>query len=923
MAATTTTTDIFDRICASREEASRATQAEVSLEALRTCVADIWPRCGDLVSVIDEAGFVVAAEFKRASPSKGDIAWPGPAVPDQVARYTAGGASIISVLTEPRWFKGSLDDLHAARTFVSSLPTADKSRPLILRKDFVVDDYMVLEARHHGADTVLLIVAYLGTAARVAALLATARSVGMEPIVEVASMAELDVAVEAGARVIGVNNRDLRTFRLDPDLTARIASEALRRGLCSGPARVRFLAFSGISSPAQVTELHRLAGSAVSGILVGEHLMRATDPTQEIRLLRSAWASTTDSDDGSPMAKVCGVCSVEDALHAARAGASFVGLILVPESPRAVSVDEAASIVRAVRAFRESDPRPALEKLLPSAGEAAISAAAPLGAGAAGAAGAAAAATAALALSSSADGLVSSKLGARVAGLRRAAVRTHPLIVGVVRNMTPTQVARLAEQSGIDLVQLHGSESPWETEGDGWARCPKPLIKVLPVPPPTTDSVVRAALLDKLAVDVVSWDSLAAAILLDTKVGTHSGGTGEAFDWTVGAELRSRTGVPIAIAGGLRAETAPQALANSQAWLLDASSALEARPRIKDPLAVTAFVSATRAYSSKPGAAIAALMRPAAEAHAAALGPMPSVIEDYRESDPRLARQPLLAAAPSNVEDEAIHEADLSSSPEPAGLPTTDSLPRPTVVASALAAEELPSSWSAAEQRVLSLPVQLLQRIEHWSHWSDPRESTAALVGLIACALSLSWFGAWGLAWWTLAGATVFVGVVQASLRLARMASERGWVPLTTITTIESQLAGYLSEVASSLARGVDSLLIEELMIGMVQLVLRGAKALWTAITWSRPDRSIRLLATLLAFVPVVLPLVIWLATSPLIVGILGCLVLGRGLYWHAVGPQFDRMLTAIAPTVDRIPTGVRRMVVWIVSDEPWRLKSD
>ncbi len=202
----------------------------------------------------------VIAEVKRASPSAGAIADRDPIT--QAAAYEVGGAAAISVLTEPRHFHGSLLDLQAVRTAVR-LP--------LLRKDFLVDPVQVIESRAHGADAVLVIVACL-TDAELDAMLATVGDMGMQPLVEAHSDEDLDRALATGAVVIGVNARDLET--LDVDVDAALA----RLGRVPGD-RLAVME-SGIGSRAQVVQA---VEAGASGILVGEALMRASDPAAMLR----------------------------------------------------------------------------------------------------------------------------------------------------------------------------------------------------------------------------------------------------------------------------------------------------------------------------------------------------------------------------------------------------------------------------------------------------------------------------------------------------------------------------------------------------------------------------------------------------------------------------------------------------------------
>jgi indole-3-glycerol phosphate synthase len=209
----------------------------------------------------------IIAEVKRASPSRGDLAdIPDPAL--QALRYEEGGASAISVLTEGRRFKGSLADLEAVRAAVE-LP--------VLRKDFIANEYQVLEARASGADLVLLIVAALeqDVLARLHALIL---DLGMTPLVEAHSAAEVDRAADLGAKLIGVNARDLSTFELDRDLFGRLAERI--------PAGAIKVAESAVLSPADVAH-YRAAGADV--VLVGEALV-TNDPVSTLKSFLEAGA---------------------------------------------------------------------------------------------------------------------------------------------------------------------------------------------------------------------------------------------------------------------------------------------------------------------------------------------------------------------------------------------------------------------------------------------------------------------------------------------------------------------------------------------------------------------------------------------------------------------------------------------------------
>ncbi len=205
----------------------------------------------------------VIAEVKRASPSAGAIDATLDA-PAQAARYAAAGAAAVSVLTDGPGFGGSLDDLAAARARVD-VP--------LLRKDFVVDRYQLLEARAWGADAALLIVAALpGDALR--RLLDDCAALGLAALGAVHDEAEAEAALQAGARVVGVNNRDLRTFAVDLAVSERL--------LPLLPDGVKGVAESGVRTPEDARRLRR-AGAA--NLLVGEALVRAPDPGRLLREL--------------------------------------------------------------------------------------------------------------------------------------------------------------------------------------------------------------------------------------------------------------------------------------------------------------------------------------------------------------------------------------------------------------------------------------------------------------------------------------------------------------------------------------------------------------------------------------------------------------------------------------------------------------
>lgn len=219
---------------------------------------------GRFRQALERPGIGVIAEFKRSSPSAGKLREPEPDIAEIVSAYERGGASALSVLTEGPNFDGSLADIDAVRR-ACGLP--------ILRKDFVVDPYQLYEAVVAGADAVLLIVAALEQK-ELASLHDRALGLGLDVLVEVHDRAELARAEQVGARLIGVNNRDLRDFSVDVGRT-----EALLGEMTEGTTVV---SESGISEPQQ---LERLERAGVAAVLVGESLMRAPEPEQALAAL--------------------------------------------------------------------------------------------------------------------------------------------------------------------------------------------------------------------------------------------------------------------------------------------------------------------------------------------------------------------------------------------------------------------------------------------------------------------------------------------------------------------------------------------------------------------------------------------------------------------------------------------------------------
>lgn len=290
---------------------------EVAARFAGVSIADLRARASgsrlSLRAALAEPGARFVMEVKKASPSRGSIRAVDAAA--QASAY-AGAASAISVLTDGPSFGGSLDDIAAVRRAFDGP---------ILAKDFVVDPRQVAEARGHGADAVLVMLSVLDDD-EAKAVLREAEALGMEALVEAHDADEVRRAVALGAPIIGINNRDLRTLEEDLATTERLAPMV--------PADRLVVAESGISGRGDVERLAPYADA----FLVGTSLMRADNPAEAARALAFG------------RVKVCGVTSAEDAAQAARSGASHVGMVMVPGTPRAVAAAQAEPIGDAAKA---------------------------------------------------------------------------------------------------------------------------------------------------------------------------------------------------------------------------------------------------------------------------------------------------------------------------------------------------------------------------------------------------------------------------------------------------------------------------------------------------------------------------------------------------------------------------------------------
>lgn len=465
----------------------------------------------------------VLAEIKRASPSKGNIDL-SVDVPSQALSYAHAGAVAVSVLTEPNWFKGRLQDMQLVRKALEGV----HHRPAVLRKDFIINEYQILEARCYGADTILLIVAILSDS-ELSLLMAYSRLLGMEPLVEVATDEEMRRAVSAGSKVIGVNNRDLHTFTVDMDRTSHLSRLV--------PPEVFLIALSGISTRADV---EKYMASGARGVLVGEALMKSSDAPSLIKSLMGLEREMIlHQAVSSPrtLVKICGITNADDAAASAKAGANLLGLIFAP-SPRQVSMEQAQTISSSLGRLN-SQAKPNF-------------------------------------FHCDADtwfNLCHDWIEERIK------TADGPLFVGVFSNASYTHINAVVKEVGLDLVQLHGDEPP------ALARLISvPVIKVFHVMEDDTPASIGSR--------IQKFVGSAHAMLLDTGVKgkVQQGGAGLAFDWDLATELQSQ--YPILVAGGLDPTNVSDAIRKISPWGVDVSSGLEKEKGIKDHTKILKFMAA-------------------------------------------------------------------------------------------------------------------------------------------------------------------------------------------------------------------------------------------------------------------------------------------------------------------------------------------
>lgn len=485
---------ILDRIMAVKQEDLTARRSRIPLNEQKEAAYAAPPARDFAGSLARGECLAVIAEHKRASPSKGVIR-SDLRLADVIDEYTRGGAAAISVLTEECFFLGRDEDLRETRR-MTNLP--------ILRKDFLFDVYQIWEARALGADAVLLIAALLDDS-HLRDLLALTRELGMEALVEAHTPGELMQAVTAGARIIGINNRNLNSFQTTLETGLQLARAV--------PADRLLVAESGIANS---NDVRQLAAVGFDGVLVGESLMRADQPATLLSELAACRRHRTIRLKQRRV-KICGITSIADGLQAADAGADILGVVFGP-SPRRVETGFASALRR--------------------------------------------------------------ELGEKYPGVQLA---------GVFVDSLPVDIYDTVKEVGLDIVQLHGDESPEQVAELAGLRDNSKRFLIF-----KAFAVGDGGIVD----DISPYTKYVDGVLLDApSSSTARGGNGKAFNWRLASLVRCHyPHTALGLAGGLRVGNVGEAIRLANPDLVDVCSGVEkpGHPGIKEPRLVKEFIQATR-----------------------------------------------------------------------------------------------------------------------------------------------------------------------------------------------------------------------------------------------------------------------------------------------------------------------------------------
>ncbi len=476
-------------------------------------------------AALRQQDFNFICEVKKASPSKGIIAEDFPYL-DIAKEYEVAGAAAISVLTEPDFFKGDKKYLQEIASTVK-IP--------VLRKDFIIDEYQIYQAKVWGASAILLICACLDVPT-LTKFRELADSLGLSSLVEAHDEHEVQMAIDCGARIIGVNNRNLKDFTVDVQNSVRL------RNLVQDD--VIFVSESGLETP---EDIQVLRDNNIGVALMGETFMRSPNKVEKLAYLYGPTYYT-------PKVKMCGISKVETIPAVVEAKPDYMGLVFAP-SKRQVTVDQAKTLVEELH--KQYGNRYSREEVQCS--NDVVQDGAVIGAVQEG-----------TATGDAHEGTLTSTENASPTLIHQEAIKT----VGVFVNETLENLVTIATEVNLDVVQLHGDED-------------EAFIQSLKE---RTNVEIWKAVQIRSAADAEAWiDSSADMLLFDAYHKDERGGTGEVFDWSCLDEFER----PFMLAGGIDSTNVAHAIRTVRPYGIDISSGIET-DGVKDDEKIKAFTNIVR-----------------------------------------------------------------------------------------------------------------------------------------------------------------------------------------------------------------------------------------------------------------------------------------------------------------------------------------
>ena len=476
-------------------------------------------------AALRQQDFNFICEVKKASPSKGIIAEHFPYL-DIAKEYEVAGAAAISVLTEPDFFKGDKKYLQEIASTVK-IP--------VLRKDFIIDEYQIYQAKVWGASAILLICACLDmpTLTKFREL---ADSLGLSSLVEAHDENEVQMAIDCGARIIGVNNRNLKDFTVDVQNSVRL------RNLVQDD--VIFVSESGLETP---EDIQVLRDNNIGVALMGETFMRSPNKVEKLAYLYGPTYYTLK-------VKMCGISKVETIPAVVEAKPDYMGLVFAP-SKRQVTVDQAKTLVEELhKQYGNRYSREEVQCSNDVVQDGAVISAVQEG----------------TATGDAHEGTLTSTENASPTLIHQEAIKT----VGVFVNETLDNLVSIATEANLDVVQLHGDED-------------EAFIQSLKG---RTNVEIWKAVQIRSAADAEAWiDSSADMLLFDAYHKDERGGTGEVFDWSCLDEFER----PFMLAGGIDSTNVARAIRTVLPYGIDISSGIET-DGVKDDEKIKAFTNIVR-----------------------------------------------------------------------------------------------------------------------------------------------------------------------------------------------------------------------------------------------------------------------------------------------------------------------------------------